>query len=301
MVKPVNKFVIKVLLFALPVLIFFELIFRLGFAPVVTSSTLFDAKVRHIKQQHVGDVKLMAIGSSITLYELKSDLIIQNFKMPYYNFASWGIQISDMRLMLNDYVTEHHPKYIIICASTGEFMSPANDTYLNYFNTPRFIRNNFPEFFYLKNYNSIHQVFRRKYFEYPIELDHWGGASLKVNADKSDHKTVGVHEVFPTKYTQVNYNELDSLAAFLHAKAIKLIFVQAPIKKSSISAAFYPRRIQTHFDKCKAIVERRNGIYLNYYGTAVFTDSLFVDQYHLQDAGAVMFTKMLVEDLKRIF
>jgi hypothetical protein len=299
MTKQVNKFIIKTLLFVLPVLILFETMFRLGFGPVVTNSELFDAKMQHIKQQHVGDVKLMSIGSSITLYELKSDLITQAFNMPYYNFASWGIQVSDMRTMLTDYVNEHHPKYVIMCASIGEFRGPPNESYLNYFNTPPFIRNNIPEFFYQKNYNSIHQVIRRKYFEYPINFDQWGGASLTVKPKDTTRNMPDTRDTFPTRYTQANYNALDSIAAFLEAKGIKFIFAQAPVKRSYANTQYYRLCLQAHFDKCKLIVEQHKGIYLNYYNTVIFTDSLFVDRYHLQDAGSRLFTKEVIGDLKR--
>jgi len=288
------------MLFALPVFILFGILFRLGFAPIVTSSDLFDAKMRHIKKQHVKQVNLMAIGSSITLYELKSDLVTQNLDTSYYNFASWGTQITDMKLMLAKFIPEHHPKYVIMCASLGEFMSPPNSTYSNYLNTPTFIRNNLPGFFYLKNYNSIHQIIWRKYFEYPINFDAWGGASLTVKPQNINHKTWDAHDVFPTRYTQSNYNGLDSLAVWLKQQNIKFIFIQAPIKKSYANTVYYQQRINTHFDKCRSIIESRGGIYLNYYNTTVFTDSLFVDQFHLQNAGAIVFTKEIIADLKEV-
>ncbi len=288
------------MLFVLPVFVLFGILLRLGFAPIVTSSGLFDAKMRHIKKQHVKQVNLMAIGSSITLYELKSDLVTQSLDTSYYNFASWGIQINDMRLMLYKFIPEHRPKYVIICASLGEFMSPPNPTYLNYLNTPGFIRNNLPELFYLKNYNSIHQIIWRKYFEYPISFDVQGGASLTVKPKDINRKMWDAHDEFPTKYTQSNYNGLDSLAVWLKQQNIKFIFVQAPIKKSYANTAYYQQRINTHFDKCRSIIESRGGIYLNYYDTTIFTDSLFVDQYHLQNAGAIVFTKEIVADLKKV-
>jgi len=295
-----NKFVIKTLLFALPVLVLFEILFRLGFSPIVTGSTLFDAKMRHIKKQHVKNVNLMAIGSSITLYELKSDIVRQKLGSSYYNFASWGIQITDMKLMLNKFIPEHNPKYVIMCASLGEFMLPQNNTYANYLNTPDFIKNNLPELFYLKNYNSVHQIIWRKYFEYPINFDAWGGASIIAKPKNNGDKIPDGHDAFPTKYTQSNYNALDSLAGWLKEKDIKFIFVQAPVKKSYTNTAYYQQQVDTHFDKCRSIVEGGGGAYLNYYNTAIFTDSLFVDQYHLQNAGAIIFTKEVVADLKKV-
>jgi hypothetical protein len=256
--------------------------------------------MRHIKKQHVKQVNLMAIGSSITLYELKSDLVTQNLDASYYNFASWGTQITDMKLMLTKFVPEHHPKFVIMCASLGEFMSPQNNTYANYLNTPDFIKNNLPELFYLKNYNSIHQIIWRKYFEYPINFDDRGGASLTVKPKDINHKAPEQHDVFPTKYTQTNYNALDSLAGWLKQKNIELIFIQAPIKKSYAAATYYQQQINTHFDKCRSIIESRGGIYLNYYNPTIFTDSLFVDQYHLQNTGAIILTTEIIADLKRV-
>lgn len=288
------------MLFALPVFILFGMLFRLGFAPIVTNSDLFDAKMQHIKKLHIKQVNLMAIGSSITLYELKSDLVTQNLDTSYYNFASWGTQITDMKLMLAKFIPEHRPKYVIMCASLGEFMSPPNSTYSNYLNTPTFIRDHLPEFFYLKNYNSIHQIIWRKYFEYPINFDAWGGASLTVKPTDINRKMRDAHDVFPTRYTQSNYNGLDSLAVWLKQQGIKFIFIQAPIKKSYANTDYYQQRINTHFDKCRSIIESRGGIYLNYYNTTIFTDSLFVDQYHLQNAGAIIFTKEIVADLKKV-
>jgi len=288
------------MMFALPVFILFEILFRLGFAPIVTSSELFDAKMRHIKMRHIKHVNLMAIGSSITLYELKSGIVAQNLDSSYYNFASWGIQITDMKRMLASFVPEYRPRYVIMCASLGEFMSPPNDTYLNYTDAPKLARNYLPEFFYLKNYNSIHQIIWRKYFEYPINFDAWGGASLTVRPKDGNHKTPEPPDMFPTKYTKSNYTALDSLAASLKQKNIKFIYIQAPIKKLDTGSAYYQQRLNAHFNKCRSIIENHGGTYLNYYNTTIFTDTLFADQYHLQNAGAIIFTKEVVADLKNV-
>jgi len=298
MKKPINKFLLKTLLFVLPVLVFFEAIFRLGFAPIVTDSTLFDIKMLTVQKRHIKNIKLLSMGSSINLYELDSKIMVQNFNMPYYNFASWNLQIADMKRLLTDLVKTNNPKYVIICSSFPDFISPPNDSYLNYINTDYFIKNDFPELFYFKNYYSIHQIVWRKFHTYPLVLDDWGGASLSaknINKDKWDE-----HDIFPTKYTGENYKALDSLSAFLNEQNIKFIFVQVPIKKSYTNTDKSKQIIQSHFDKCRSIVEQHNGIYLNYYNTTIFTDSLFIDQYHLQDAGAVILTKEIVGDLKKI-
>jgi len=300
MEKPLNRFVFKMLLFIAPVLLFFEVLFRLGFAPIVTNSTLFDIKMLAVQKHHIKNVKLMAMGSSITLYELNSNIIVQNFNLPYYNFASWGLQIADMNRLLTDLVKTNKPKYVIVCSSLGDFTAPPNSSYLNYINTSNYIKDNFPEFFYFKNYNSIHQIIRRKFNTYPLVLDNWGGASLSGKLRNKNTGKGDGHDVFPTKYTQDNYQALDSLSAFLSEQKIEFIFVQAPVKKSDTGTDQYQNQLSAHFNKCKSIIEGNGGIYLNYYNTSIFTDSLFTDQYHLQTAGSVIFTKEIVADLKGV-
>ena len=298
MKNPINKFLLKVLLFVLPVLVFFELLFRLGFAPIVTNSTLFDIKMLAVQKYHVKNIKLLAIGSSLTLYELNSNIIVRNFNMSYYNFASWGLQIADMKRLLTSLVKTNEPKYVIICSSFPDFMLPPNNSYLNYINTNSYIKDNFPEYFYFKNYNSIHQIIRRKFNTYPLVLDNWGGASLKgMNINNSKWND---HDIFPTKYSRANYEALDSLSTFLKEQNVKFIFIQVPIKKSYTNTDQSKQIIQSHFDRCRSIVEGKGGIYLNYYNTTIFTDSLFIDQYHLQDAGAIILTKEIAGDLKKI-
>jgi hypothetical protein len=298
MKNPINKFTLKVLLFVLPVLVFFEVLFRLGFAPIVTNSTLFDIKMLAVQKHHIKNIKLLSMGSSMNLYELDSKIMTQNFKIPYYNFASWNLQITDMKRLLTDLVKTNSPKYVIICSSFPDFISPPSDSYLGYINASNFIKNDLPELFYFKNYHSIHQIVWRKFYTYPLVIDDWGGASLitkNINKDKWDE-----HDIFPTKYTRENYEALDSITAFLNEQNIKFIFAQVPIKKSYTNTDKSKQIIQSHFDKCKSIVEGNNGIYLNYYNTSIFTDSLFIDQYHLRSAGAVILTREIVSDLKKV-
>jgi len=62
MKNPKNRFLLKVLLFVLPVLVFFEVLFRLGFAPIVTNSTLFDIKMLTVQKRHAKNIKLLSMG-----------------------------------------------------------------------------------------------------------------------------------------------------------------------------------------------------------------------------------------------
>jgi len=298
MKKTAIQFLLKTLLFVMAIAAFFEILFICGCYPVITNSTFFDQKIFTMQQRHIKQVKLMAIGSSVALYELNSPIMVHNFNMPYYNFASWNLQITDTRALLSDFVKRYQPRYVILCSSINDFISPANSTYLNYVNAPDFMKYHLPQGFYLKNYTSAYQVVRRKLNSYPLAVDQWGGAFLtakQINKAKWDE-----HNIFPTSYTAENYNALDSLAGFLEAQNIKLIFIQVPLKKSYANTPQSLAILSAHFARCKSIVEKQGGIYLNYHNTSVFTNSLFTDQYHLQLNGAVILTNEIAKDLKGI-
>jgi hypothetical protein len=296
----INIFLYKILFFVIPVLVFFEVLFHLSFYPIITNSTLFDLKMIGVQKQHIKNLKVVAIGSSIMLYDFNSGIFVQNIQSSYYNFGSWGLQVSDLKMMINSFINRYHPKYVIFCSSFTDFISPPNDSYLNYTNTDYMIKDNFPEYFYLFNYHSIHQVIRRKLKSYPVKLDNWGGSSFNVKIKDIVWNKWNEHGIFPTKYTNQNYRDLDTLSAILTRQHIKFIFIQAPLKKSYANTVLSQQIIKSHFDRCRSIIEGEGGIYLNYYNTTVFKDSLFIDQYHLQGTGAVVLTKEAVTDLKKI-
>ena len=293
-------FFLKILLFSVPVFVFFEILFRLGYFPVITNSTCFDLKMMNVQKHHFKKIGLLSMGSSVGLYSLNSNIIVRNLNISYYNFSSWGLQMADTKILLSSFVKTYHPKYVLLASTFTDFTAPRNNSYLDYLNTDNCIKNNFPEFFYFRNYTSIHQIIRRKVTGYALNFDNWGGVSLSVKQKDINRDKWNEHDIFPTKYTQGNYKQLDSLCTFLKEQKIKFIFVQTPIKKSYTNTASSKQIINSHFDRCRSIVERQDGMYFNYYNTSVFTDRLFIDQYHLQDTGSVILTKEIVADLKKI-
>jgi hypothetical protein len=302
MKKGYKLFLLKCLIFGIPIPIGFVILYHLGFTPTITDSALFDYKMFAIQKQKVKDVKIMAMGSSTPLYALNSEMLVERYNMSYYNFGTWLIKISDMLAQLKFHVAEHHPEYVIICSSIGDFRTDGiNNSYLGYLNTNRLIRDRFPEFFYAKNYSSIYEIVHRKYRNRRVmHLDPWGGILMTVPPAQRDMKAWNEHWDFPTAYTHRQYMALDSLADFLHAQNVTLIFVESPIKAAYADTPGTDRILAAHFDTCRSIVERHGAVYLNYYDTTLFVDSLFMDAYHLQENGGRVFTKKLITDLDTI-
>src|ERR1700744_2974887 len=291
----VKKFIVKIALLLAGIRIPFFVLFRFGYLPVITTSSMFDTKMMMAQKKHIGQTDLLAVGSSITFYELNSQIMVKTFHRSYYNLASWGLQMEDIKLLVGTFIPQYQPRYVIICSSIGDFVKPPNPSYHNFTGAPMQMRIHLPELFYFKDFSSIRRIINRKNNAYPIVFDDWGGAQIKADPRNDKHEKIE----FPTACTPAAYRSLDSLAGMPALNHIKLIFVQAPIRQSDIDTVT-AQRYRQHFNRCSSIVTQHNGTYLNCHNPAVFADSLFADNYHLKPAGGKLFSEMIARGLKGI-
>lgn len=295
-----NRFLLKLFLLALPVVAGYEILYRFRIYPVLTNSQFFDYKMLEAQRHPPVGVKLLAMGSSVTLYDLDSRMLGQDLGLSYYNFASWAMQISDIGDVLQALVKEYRPSYVLICSTARDFMLPATGAYFDYAYTPSWIRERFPEYFYLRNYNPIHSLYLRRFRSRRPHLDAWGGASVEemwrgfVVNDQDEHLD------FPTPDAELQYRALDSLCAYLTAEKVRLIFVQSPMEARYTNTDGRKQALAAHFVRCRAIVRGWGQDYLNYYDTTVFSDSLFADLTHLSKAGQAVLTGKMVSDLRGV-
>lgn len=307
-----KHFVYSVSAIVIPILLLFQLLAYLGYAPLFTNSISFDAKINYIQKRKVGQINLMAIGSSITLNNLSSKVISESLTNSYFNFSCWGLQIGDTKKLIINYLPKYKPKYILICSSTPDFTTAGNlESITNYINTNDYLKERFKAYFYLKNYSSLLDIIIRKrdLKKYTATNDNYtslnfdqdGGALLNIPQKNISAERWNEKSGFPTPFTVNQYNELSSLCTFLAIQKIKLIFVQSPIKKDFFNTLIFQKIVFNHFQICRKLVEEKGGIYLNLSDTKVFADDkLFVDQFHLSSIGADLFTHIMVDKLKNI-
>lgn len=311
MKKKFFTFICSVSAVVIPILFLFELLMRVGYTPLLTNSISFDAKIECIKKNKIDQINLMAIGSSITLNNLSSEVIKKNFNTSYFNFSCWGLQINDIKQVLINYVPKYRPKYVLICSSIPDFTTLGNaESIENFFGTNDYFKSHFEEFFYIRNYNSILDIIKRKneYDKYKISNDDYtslnfdknGGVLLNIPSKNIETERWNEQVRFPTNYTNVQYKELECLCKFLKERGITLIFVQSPIKKSYAHTIKTKQLINAHFKTCKLLIKKCGGIYFNYYDTDfLLDDKLFVDQFHLSAIGATLFTERVADSLKQ--
>jgi len=297
----------------IPIMGCFALFIHFGYKPLLTNSISFDAKIQYIAEKKVGQTDLMAIGSSITLNDLSSKVIKDSIAASYFNFSCWGLQINDTKQLLIKYLPKYQPKYVVICSSLPDFTTGGNaESIENYLNTADYFKEHCKEYFYIKNYSSFLDIITRKQ-EYAkhrhstkddyasLNFDQYGAVLLNISSANILPERWNETGGFPTNYTNKQYAELTLLSQLLKDKGVRMIFVQTPIRAAYINTPYCQQAVNTHFTTCKAIVEKYGGVYLNFHNTLVFSNNdMFVDQFHLSETGAMLFTREVAGKLKNI-
>lgn len=300
-------FLIKVFLVAGPAIAGIVFFSGSGFLPLITDSIGFDAKLYEIQKGKIQNVELLSIGSSMTFNNLNSDVIKENFELSYYNAGIWGMQISHDRYLSNYYIEKFKPRYVIVCSSIPDFEKIDNFDPPAYFDL--YISDHFMDYFYFRNFNpkalrkrnDMYVDFKKDNSDYTsLRFDSFGGVSLNMSKENISVARWNEEIKFPTRHTEFHYKELGRLADIFKEKNIEFIFIQTPIKESALKESSTKKAVSSHFIRSQLIVERHGGHYFNLHNPQIFTDSLFVDQFHLSEPGSRVFTKQVANTLKKI-
>ena len=301
-----KKFIGKTALYGILLLAGFEGLYRAGFLPVVTDSTLFDRKISWLHRHPEVQPKFVVVGSSTALYGIRSAQMVRSLPMAYYNISSPLLNVASSVMVVRSIVREYHPKYILLGSNVGDFCRKEDSTYRDYADANPFVRRYAPELFYLLDYHSIHQIVYRKLKVTWLNFDPWGEGVKTYNQElmrrrlADDPDAFAGQVSFDTRFQNIHYAALDSIGRWLRGQNIKMIFVQCPIRATDLADDGIRAKVLRHFQQCDSIVEANGGIFLNHYRAVRDSDSLFFDAVHLWPAGGDIFTDSLVRDLKTI-
>lgn len=253
----------------------------------------------------------MVIGSSIAIDNINTDVMLNNFKLSYYNFGVWSMQMADDYNLLNQYVDKYQPKYVIIPSTMQDFLEERNNTIPKNSN----ISENYLGYYYIKNFSNLLEIFKRRREIKTDQLDNnrydclkfdvGGGTSLNLD-DKilAEKKKKDIHvslTKFPNQNTNEEYKNLENIAGFLKKKGIKLIFIQSPYQTKYVVDAKIKNNVMAHFKKCSDIIKNNGGAYINYnINYPGLPDNFYADALHMTGTGSVAFTKQMAKDLTTI-
>ncbi len=272
-----------------------------------SDSYSFNEKIRFMKENKT-DAEILALGSSMTLNNLDSEVISKHFNSEsYLNAGSWGMSPIDNYKFLQSLSEERSFKKIIICTNFCDFTEQKKkfdfDYMQNYLNSNYFgltidFVSNFDLEYYTTNVPYSKRV-RSAVNEYTdLQFEPYGsvpyeGTNFKIDSTRWNNTHFNKDE------GRSHYVYLDSIAWYCSQNDIELTVLQSPYRSGLESKldTSETRRLDEHIYRVKRIIKNRNQTFVNMTKYS-WEDSLFVDGIHFNSMGSKLFTEKAFNEIK---
>lgn len=290
---------------------------KLLIAPPFTNSLSLVERLRFFREVKPKKSEILAVGSSMTLNSIDSSALKykNGQQIPYTNFSSWGVQVSDISTWINTYLKiADKPKFAMIISSPVDFKHCEENRKnpeiigieddINDFISPSGI--SFKAIYYHLKYRDllkainplwikkIHQARNTNNYYDSLKFDSSGSVVLEIPQDKiNPQRWRGeVEFVKIENISEKCYFSLESLADSLKQKQINLVFVFSPIRQDYLDNN-PPQKIELnrYRQRVTSIIKKFDGIVIDAYQDMPLTDEFFVDPLHLNKNGARLLTE----------
>jgi len=300
-----NKFIKKVVFFALPIAIFIGVIVIIygSTVPNLSNSISFNAKMLFIKEKEINtELDVLALGSSMTLNNVHSETIAGKFGPKYLSISSWGQSIEQDFKLLKIFALRYRPKNLVISSNFMDFEDKPFkikfdllDKYSYKFSplTGFDLRYNIK----IADDYKGHLIEKNSY-KY-LNFDKYGGINLIGKDLKIDSIRWRGRNIDESEILRKHYSYLDSIARYSQKNDIHFVFVQSPFREGFYYSLNKKQKeiLGLHTAKVNSIMEKYGHQYINTM-IQVWPDSLFIDYSHLNKKGAEKYTKSFVEQIK---
>lgn len=279
----------------LPIICAFHI---LGVTPCVSNNPSVNHKLYVSSLKEETHFNVIAVGSSITLNNLYSPVIVSEVDNSFYNFACSGLNISIIRSLSEFYLEKYNYSTLIIASQIEDF----NLEQLFTFPTKFELEMMYDRHYYLLSLGSPFKSLSNKsqvetdstkmsYQRY----DEWGGAYLHINQSNAQK------ERWNFAYTPCErhhaYQHLEELCTLLKSKQKHLIFAISPYKPGFVTEKTKNDYIN-HLQTCSNILQKFGYELYDFSQDPHFNDSHFADAIHLNKEGAKLFTSLLAEKVQ---
>ncbi len=265
-----------------------------------SNSYSFNEKILFMKD-YEEKPELVAVGSSMTLNNLYSEVVIENMKTTkYLNTASWGSSMDDNFYFIQLFTQLYNPKSILIVSNMTDFHQEKKEVnydwvenYLqsNYFNTIKYAIRDFDKGYYVRSFEYVKKVRFCANNDYEcLNYDNYGMVAFDTT-NFTINKERWIKEYFNETKNNSQYLYLDSISDYCKEKNIKLLFFDSPVREGLKNTFDEEKKnIQSsHIQKIKNSIEKNGHIFIDS-SEKQWADSLFVDAIHFNQLGAKVFT-----------
>ncbi|MBT8196401.1 MAG: hypothetical protein HKO56_08255 [Bacteroidia bacterium] len=310
-----KKFIIKTLRFLIPPLVIlgiglFIYVHTIGIENLpalnFSSSYSYNEKIRFLKNNSITP-EVIAVGSSMTLNNLSSEVVTKEFQNNnYLNVSSWGVKTSEGYKLLKSLYDLNEFKQVISVVNIGDFTKASKKIDYNFIHhyltnddlkTTYSIARNFDLHYYLKNIDYANYVRNcNKDYDY-LNYDDYGmvkfsthGFNIKDERWKNNRldKVPDIAE----------YSYLDSIANFCTKNNIEYYVFHSPHRMGLIQELNTQEneKFDSHLKKIDRIVSPKH--YFVNANDTTWHDALFVDGIHFNETGAKLFTQYCFDRVK---
>lgn len=272
-------------------------------APPVTGRLSFDEKLLYFRNNPPRDrIRVLAIGSSMTLNNLASVPVSDAVGGGYLNFSSWGLSVRQIAYLTRFLVERYQPEVVINVtgpmdfyrdAAPAEFFDRLEVTgFLDGGSTFLLYMKYFDPFYVVKNSLGLRAIRNGNSSYNSVMFDSAGGVLLDIAPDAIDEKRLN-RRMDMARLDESAYAELANLATFLVARNIRYVIVQSPLRTTAIDNDMAGMR--RHWGMLEQLAGKHGFRFINLFDSDVVTDGDFVDSAHLGRQGAERFTGKFLE------
>jgi hypothetical protein len=272
-------------------------------APLPFSGNLcLDEKVKLVRSVARNGCGLLIAGSSMALNNFASEPVLQQHPegARLLNIGAWGMKIKETREWISYVLKVTKPSEVILVVGPMDFYGASHINlknevigFLEGHSYPTYMLRNFDLLYYATSYFSIPRARRKRDHYQSLAFDRWGGLPLDVQYPNVDPVRWNA-KIRPDQFDDVQYRELERLAADLQRAGIVLYCVQAPLRSGSIPPED-EAAAQQHWSKVAAAVSRHGQHFINMHEHLHLDDTAYADYSHLNAKGARLFTEAFLQ------
>lgn len=290
------KVIVWITILVIPIFICFHIC---GISPYISNNQSINHKL-YVSSHIKAPLQVVAIGSSITLNNLYSPTIVAELDSSFYNFGCSGLNFSSIQFMTEFYLKKYKYKTLVIVSQIEDFKPdqpftfPTEWEFNMMYEQHYSLLSLFSPFKSLTPFASINAD--------PTDLacqkyDAWGEACLHIN--KKNAKKERWNAIYKEHDKESSYNSLEKICQLSRNNNISLIFAISPYKKGFVIKGKAATDYLKHINRCRSILNSYKYQLYDFSQDPHFNESHFADVIHLNEQGAILFTKLLCEQLHR--
>jgi hypothetical protein len=268
-------------------------------APGFTSTFAFNEKVGFLRAVN-GHRDVVAIGSSMALNNLSSEVMQKRFGDSFLNAGVQSIKVSTMADFLPILEDKYSPNTVILVTNTMDLLPnrfeipvPKIERYLNP-HIPAVLSylDRWQPAYYITAINMLEETRDNGTHFSSLAYDRWGGVPLVDEGFHRDHRRFNA-----PAFTRLDHDQLNALQRMISQSHVQhFVVILTPYRQGVIQDSTKRTKLDSSIATLRETVEEAGGVFIDT-TTVPWPDSLYHDSSHMRQSGAYKLTQFALKAL----